>query len=125
GPEMCVEVGYIGRTIDHAFQDIDLHLVPYMLSRQGQTFANAYANLWRGICAPGNGGACTQLAALRRTPTAAQIPALISTVPAQPFFESVLSATPAYCAGFANCTKALLSQSQVRAFLGTTRVSDF
>ena len=125
GRKMSVEVGYIGRKIDHEFQEIDLDSVPYMMTRQGQTFANAYANLWRGICAPGNGGACTQLAALGSTPTAAQITALISTVPAQPFFESVLSATPAYCAGFANCTQALLSQSQVRAFLGTTRVSDF
>src|SRR5207247_875231 len=107
------------------FQGSELNSVPYSVYSKGQTFANADANLWRGICAPGNGGACTQLAALGSTPTAAQITALISTVSPQPFFESVLSATPAYCAGFANCTQALLNQSQVRAFLSTTRVSDF
>jgi len=96
-----------------------------MMTKGGQSFAQAYAALWLGICAPGNGGACTQLAALGSSPTAAQITGLISTVPAQPFFESVLSGTPSYCAGFPNCTQALLSQSQVRAFLSTTRASDF
>jgi hypothetical protein len=31
----------------------------------------------------------------------------------------------AYCTGFANCTQALLNQSGVRSFVGSTRVSEF
>jgi hypothetical protein len=125
GRRAAVEVGYMGRRIQHEFAEVDLDSVPYMMTKGGQTFAQAYAALWTGLCAPGGGGACTQLAALGSNPTTAQINALISTVPVQPFFESVLSGTPAYCTGFANCTQALLSQSGVRAFISTVRVSDF
>ncbi len=121
GRKMSMEVGYIGRRIRHEFEEIDLDAVPYMMTKGGQTFADAYANVWRALCAPGNGGACTTLAA---TPTSG-IPALVSTIPAQPFFEAVLSGSPAYCAGFANCTQALLNQSGVRSFISGVRVSDF
>ncbi len=123
GRKMAVEVGYLGRRIQHEFAEIDLDSVPYMMTKGGQTFAKAYAALWSGLCAPGNGGACTQLAGAGTD--AAKISALIATIPSQPFFESVLSATPAYCTGFANCTQALLSQSNVRSFMSTVRVSDF
>jgi len=125
GRRASMEVGYMGRRIQHEFAEVDLDSVPYMMTKGGQTFAQAYAALWTGLCAPGGGGACTALAALGSSPTTTQINALISTIPAQPFFENVLGGTPAYCTGFANCTQALLSQSQVRSFISTVRVSDF
>ena len=121
GRKMSIEIGYMGRKIDHEFAEVDLDSVPYMMTRSGQTFAQAYAALWLGLCAPGNGGGCTQLAATNAT----TLPALLASIPAQPFFESVLGGpTSTYCNGFANCTQALLNQSGVRTNISTVRVSD-
>src|SRR3989475_2573038 len=61
GRKMAFEVGYLGRRIQHEFAEVDLDSVPYMMTKGGQTFAKAYAALWSGLCAPGAGGACTQL----------------------------------------------------------------
>src|SRR2546427_6364726 len=61
GRKMAFEVGYLGRRIQHEFAEVDLDSVPYMMTKGGQTFAQAYAALWTGLCAPGGGGACTQL----------------------------------------------------------------
>jgi len=109
GRNMSIEVGYLGRRIQHEFAEIDLDAVPYMMTLGGQTFADAYAKLYVAIC--GIGPTCANNA---------------YTGPAQPFFEAALSnAGGTYCAGFANCTQALVNQSQVTGFLSGTRVSDF
>src|SRR5262249_38906646 len=92
--KVTVEVGYIGRRIRNEWQQIDLDGIPYNLTLNGQTFANAFANLYTGIC--GLGSSCV-------TPSAP--------LPVQPWFEAALGgATSAYCSGFASCTAAVASK---------------
>ncbi len=96
--KVSLEIGYIGRIIKNEYLPINLNAVPYMMTKGGQTFANAYANAVIGYCGSGNvknmgGGNCTGN-------TAAVAP--------QPFFETALAGT-GYCNGFANCTQAVLA----------------
>lgn len=85
---MIVELGYIGRRIRNEYQAIDTAAVPYMLVEGGQTFENAWANLYQQV----NAGA---------------------TVTAQPFFETSLGgSTSAYCTGFSSCTAAVASREK-------------
>ena len=99
---MSLEMGYIGRIIKNEYMGMNLNAVPYMMTKGGQTFANAYANAVIGYCGSGNpknmgGGACAGN-------TAAVAP--------QPFFEAALSGT-GYCNGYANCTQAVLDQEGI------------
>ncbi len=120
--KVSFEIGYMGKRSRNIFEEINLDAVPYMMTLGGQSFATAYANLWKGLCAPGAGGRCSQI----DLAGSGGLAALIASVPAQPFFEAALGGTGStYCAGFANCTQALLNQSGVRGFIGSTRVSDF
>jgi len=92
--KIMVEFGYIGRKINNEYQPININAVPTMMTRGGQSFAKAYANLELQYCggiAGLSGAGCTANAAA---------------VTAQPFFESALSGT-GYCTGFANCTQAV------------------
>jgi len=96
--KMSLEIGYIGRIISNEYLPINLNAVPYMMTKGGQTFANAYANMEIGYCGNGNvknmgGGNCIGNAAA---------------VAPQPFFETALAGT-GYCNGFANCTQAVLA----------------
>ncbi len=119
--KISFEAGYMGKRARNIFQEINLDAVPYMMTLGGQSFASAFANIWKGLCAPGAGGRCTQV----DIAGSGGLAALIASVPAQPFFESALGgSTSAYCAGFTNCTLAFLSQSGVRTFISSTRVSD-
>jgi hypothetical protein len=93
-----IEVGYIGRLIRHEYQPININAVPYMMTKGGQTFAKAYANLEMEYC----GGAAGSVAGLAGGGCAGNL----SAVTAQPFFEAALSGT-GYCNGFANCTQAV------------------
>jgi hypothetical protein len=102
--KLSVEVGYIGRLIHNEYLPMNLNAVPYMITKGGQTFANAYANAVIGYCGSGNvknlgGGNCIGN-------TAAVAP--------QPFFEAALSGT-GYCNGYANCTQAVLDKEGVGA----------
>jgi hypothetical protein len=107
GRKMSIEAGYIGKLSDNIFQQVDIDAVPYMMTLGGQTFANAYKNLYLAICGPNLGPTCNNNA---------------YTGPAQPFFESVLSkAGGTYCAGFASCTAAVASKQL--ADFQSTRVS--
>jgi carboxypeptidase family protein len=95
---MSLEFGYIGRIIKNEYMPMNLNAVPYMMTKGGQTFANAYANAVIGYCGSGDpklmgGGNCIGN-------TAAVAP--------QPFFETALAGT-GYCNGFANCTQAVLA----------------
>jgi hypothetical protein len=84
------EVGYIGRIIKNEFQLINLDAVPINLTLNGQSFANAFGQLY------------TQY-------TSGQ------TVQTQPFFEKALGGTTsAYCAGFASCTAAVASKQKTQ-----------
>ncbi|HEX4592690.1 MAG TPA: carboxypeptidase regulatory-like domain-containing protein [Bryobacteraceae bacterium] len=82
---IMMEAGYIGRTIKNEYELINIDAVPYMTTLSGQSFANAYANLYQQVA----GGL---------------------SVTTQPFFEAALGgAGSAYCRNFASCTAAVAS----------------
>jgi hypothetical protein len=119
--KMSFEAGYMGKRSTNIFEEINLDAVPYMMTLGGQSFASAFANVWKGLCAPGNGGRCSQI----DLAGSGGLAALIASVPNQPFFENALGGPgSAYCTGFTSCTQALLNQSGVRTNIGSTRVSD-
>jgi len=96
--KVSLEIGYIGRLISNEYLPINLNAVPYMMTKGGQTFAQAYANTVVGYCGNGNvknmgGSNCIGNAAA---------------VAPQPFFEAALAGT-GYCNGFANCTQAVIA----------------
>lgn len=94
--KVSIEVGYIGRIIRNEFQEYNLDSVPYMTTLNGQSFANAFANLY------------TQL-------TAGQ------TITAQPFFESALGgSTGSYCAAYSSCIAAVAALQKTN--ISSTRV---
>ncbi|MGA2606891.1 MAG: carboxypeptidase-like regulatory domain-containing protein [Terriglobia bacterium] len=79
--QMVLEVGYTGRWARHLYLGMNNDGVPYMLTLGGQTFAQAYANLWQADHA---GKAAAP----------------------QPFFEKALGGG-SYCGGYASCTAAV------------------
>lgn len=81
---MLVEVAYVGKWSRHLYQGLDLNDVPWMLTLGGQNFAKAYAALWQADHAGQ------------------------TTIAPQPFFENALKGSP-YCAGFVNCSDAVLA----------------
>jgi hypothetical protein len=101
--KMVLEAGYIGRKIADEFQEVNVDAVPFMTTLGGQTFAQAYAQLY------------TQLCGLASPTCGNYNPVGVS---AQPFFEAALGgAGSAYCAGFTNCTQAVATKlgSSVKA----------
>ena len=89
---MTIETGYIGRISRNDFQEINMDAVPYMTTLGGETFAQAYANLYLSLC-----GATY--------PCSATLPA--AQAPAQPFLEAALGGTSSsYCKGYSSCTAA-------------------
>jgi hypothetical protein len=91
--KVVLEVGYIGRRITHEYQPVNINAVPHMMTLGGQSFANAYAAIEKGL------GCATSFAACGTGNPAAIAP--------QPFFEAAMN--PAYCAGFSSCTAAVIS----------------
>jgi hypothetical protein len=93
---VTLEAGYIGRLIHNEYQPININSVPYMMTKGGQRFDKAYANMVLQYCGGvqnmGGGGCVGNVAAV--TP--------------QPFFETALANT-GYCnvAGALNCTQAV------------------
>jgi len=103
GRKVILEVGYIGRRITHEYQPVNLNAVPYMMTQGGQKFSQAYANLVLQYCGGVSGlagGGCAGASTTAATP-----------VTPQPFFEHALN--PAYCAGFTNCTAAVVSKEGI------------
>ena len=82
---MILEVGYVGTWAANLYQGIDFGNVPYMMKQGGQTFAQAYQNLYYAL-ASGN-----------KNPAA------------QPFLETALKGS-SYCSGFSSCTAAVASK---------------
>ena len=78
------EVGYVGVYANNLYQGIDFGSVPYMMKLGGQTFAQAYANMYAALSAG-------------KTPAT------------QPFFQTALAGS-SYCSGYANCTAAVAGQ---------------
>ena len=102
--KMLVEVGYIGRIIHHEFQPYNLNTVPYMMSLGGQSFASAYAAIETAFGCATSAGLCsaTTAKATAKTP-------VYPAVSPQAFFETALAGT-GYCAGYANCTTAVVQK---------------
>jgi Carboxypeptidase regulatory-like domain len=78
---VLVEVGWVGNWDHNLYQGVDLNVVPFMMKRGGQTFAQAFDNLYNEL----NKG---------------------KPVTTQPFFENALAGS-SYCAGFSSCTAAV------------------
>ena len=103
GPKILAEAGYIGRMISNEIQYYSFTNVPYMMTRGGQSFANA----WKNVMVYTDYG--TQK---------------LNTVPAQPFFENALGGpTSAYCSGFSSCTAAFVANNDINGS-GTMFYSD-
>lgn len=83
-PKIMLEMGYVGRILRNEYQAIDLSSVPFMTTLGGESFANAFTNVYKALCGTGAGGVC------------ANNPA--SSVPVQPFFEAAF-AMPANAPG--------------------------
>jgi Carboxypeptidase regulatory-like domain len=96
-----LEVGYIGRIIRNEVMETDLDAVPYMTTLGGQTFAQAYANVYFAIA---NGTAA-------------------SAIPTQPFFEQALGgASSATCKAYSSCTAYVATADT--SLIKNTQVSD-
>ena len=95
--KVTLELGYIYRRITHEYQPVNLNAVPYMMTKGGQQFSQAYKNVvleyCGGITGLAGGGCAANAAAV--TP--------------QPFFEKALAGT-GYCTGFSSCTAAVVSK---------------
>ncbi|HLH16101.1 MAG TPA: carboxypeptidase-like regulatory domain-containing protein [Bryobacteraceae bacterium] len=100
-----LEVGYIGRIIRNEWQQVDLDAVPYMTTLSGQTFAQAYANVFWPVW------------------FAAQNNAATVNVAPQPFFESALGgANSAFCKGYASCTAAVANNGTMNGLIQNSQV---
>jgi hypothetical protein len=95
--KVALEVGYIGRILKNEYQSTNLDAVPYMLTLNGQTFANAYDNMYLFLTATG----------------ATSINGMANLVPVQPWFEAALMST-GYCAGFSSCTVAVANKEGLK-----------
>ncbi|HKD05704.1 MAG TPA: carboxypeptidase-like regulatory domain-containing protein [Bryobacteraceae bacterium] len=86
--KIVIEAGYIGRIIRNEYNLINIDAVPTMTTLGGQTFANAFANLYQEV----SGG---------------------QAIVPQPFFETALGgAGSKYCGAYASCTAAVAAQQK-------------
>src|SRR5215472_2942081 len=104
--KLFVEGGYIGKIINNEFQEINVDAIPYMTTLGGQTFANAYGNMYTAIC-----GLNVQVCPA----------ANVSTPSPQPFIEQALGGpTSNFCKAAASCTAALIAAQ--RSLIASNRV---
>jgi hypothetical protein len=97
-PKLSIEVGAISRWIHNELQNININAVPYMMTKGGQQFQTAYANVEKAMGCATSAAACSQ----------ASVTTTLGALQPQAFFESALSGT-GYCSGFANCTAAVVT----------------
>ncbi len=110
GKTVSMEIGYIGRIIRNELLPVNLDSVPYMTTLGGQTFANAYSQIYFPTAAVAS-------------QTAAQQTETYNALKPQPFFEAALGGSGgAYCAGFTSCTAAVASKNATA--IRNTAVSD-
>jgi len=81
---MILELAYVGKWSTHIYTGLDLNDVPWMMTLGGQSFAQAYAALWKANHAGQ------------------------TTIGPQPFFENALKGSP-LCATAINCSTAVLA----------------
>jgi Carboxypeptidase regulatory-like domain len=97
--KMILEVGYIGRKISNEFQEINIDAVPWMTTVSGQSFAQAYAQVYMTYCGL-QGVSATGVTCLKNA----------GNVVPQPFFEAAMGGrNSAYCNGFSSCTAAVVA----------------
>jgi hypothetical protein len=102
-----IEVGYIGRSIRHEAQQLNLDAVPTMMTLNSQQFSSAWANMYISLC--GLGPTCANNSA--------------SSIGVQPFVESALGgASSTYCSGYTSCTAALVANN--KSLISGGQVSD-
>ncbi|HKV81240.1 MAG TPA: carboxypeptidase-like regulatory domain-containing protein [Candidatus Sulfotelmatobacter sp.] len=95
GPKFIVEAGYIGRIMSNEVQYYSLTSVPYMMTRGGQTFANAWSQIMVATNYATNLPPTTITNSKGVTgPNPAYMP-YVQGLAAQPFFENSL--VPGYC----------------------------
>jgi hypothetical protein len=75
-----LEIGYVGHTARNIYRGIDLNQVPFFMVAGGQSFAQAFDALARGITTP------------------------------QSFFETALKPTSSFCQGQPSCTAGVLAK---------------
>jgi hypothetical protein len=123
GPKMLMEVGYIGRRIQHEYQPVNINAVPYMMTMGGQQFSSAYAAVETALgCTTSyvNCGAAVPSATLTGGGPNPAFAQYFNGLPSQPFFEAALAGT-GYCGGtyagvtLANCT-ATVAMNQLTNF---------
>jgi len=115
---ITMELGYVGRRIQHEYQPININAVPYMMTKGGQQFKNAYANVAVALGCNISTSACganvpSTTLSDGKTPNPAY-GAFINGIASQPFFQSALNSS--YCTGtfsngtgsYANCTAAVV-----------------
>jgi hypothetical protein len=92
GQRNTLEIGYIGRLIRNEYLPLNINAVPYMFTKGGQQFQQAYAAIEKQM------GCATSVAACYNADPNLK-------VTSQPFFEAALSGT-GYCAP-GTCTQAV------------------
>jgi hypothetical protein len=117
-PRLSVEVGAISRWIHNELQNVNLNSVPYMMTKGGQQFQTAYANVEKALgCATSEAacGANVPQKFIGGNPNPAYTNYFNTTfAQSQAFFQAAL--TPSYCSGsfagvaFTNCTAAVAAQ---------------
>jgi hypothetical protein len=96
------EVGYIGKIIKNEFQNLNIDSVPINETLGGQSFANAFGQLYSQLIFNGVSA---------------------GNVSAQPFFETALGgANSGFCKGYASCTAAVATNYV--SLIRETAVSD-
>jgi hypothetical protein len=115
---MTVELGYIGRRIQHEYQPININAVPYMMTKGGQQFKNAYANVAVALgCAISTNACGANVPSAFMSDGTTPNPAYnsyINSIAPQPFFTAAMN--PSYCNGpfsnglgtYSNCTAAVV-----------------
>lgn len=92
GPKILAEIGYIGRLSHNLPVYYSITAVPYMLTLDGQTFANA----WKNVMVATNYGTTN-----------------LSNIPQQPWFEAAFPAGYCQGQGYSNCTNMFVQQNDI------------
>jgi hypothetical protein len=97
--KLSVEVGAMSRWIHNELTNINLNSVPYMMTKGGQQFQTAYANVEKAMGCATSETACA----------GAKVASTLTGLTPQPFFENALAGT-GYCApGPGGCTTAVVT----------------
>ena len=98
GPKILAEAGYIGRRITNEIEYYGLGVVPYMMTLNGQSFANA----WKNVMVTTNYASNVPSPKLSGGGANPAYLAYLNSLQAQPFFEAALGGVKSpYCSGSA------------------------